>query len=226
MCSRSALWIRAGCAVLVLAFAGCEKSQDASSEHHAMAEQTPDAAQTDTPITEDTTAAKSGADSSGQTLSLDGIQFPVPEGWEPETVKPGPFAAVAAYTLPNAEGGAEACTVRVTHFPNMKGKDSMNVDRWLAQVKQADGRASTREDAEVVVEEHGSIRLTTVDVSGSLSSGMPGMGGGTTKPGQRMIAAIVDHPKGPHFVKVTGEEACVAQWEDSVQAFLHGAQVQ
>ena len=39
-----------------------------------------------------------------------------------------------------------------------------------------------------------------------------------------MIAAIVDHPQGPHFVKITGGVATMKRWEESIDAFLKSAQ--
>jgi hypothetical protein len=40
-----------------------------------------------------------------------------------------------------------------------------------------------------------------------------------------MIAAIVDHPKGPHFVKATGGIPSMKQAEEAIFAFLKSAKV-
>ena len=51
------------------------------------------------------------------------------------------------------------------------------------------------------------------------------LGQGEAKPNHRLIAAIVDHPKGPHFVKASGSVECMKRWEASILAFLESAQV-
>ena len=159
------------------------------------------------------------------TVELSGLTMTVPEGWQETSLSGGMFAAseAKAYTIPGTAGDAEGCTVKVTHFPMMKGKDDININRWLAQVMQADGKPTTREQATVTVTDLGHVRLTVVDATGSLNQGM-GMGaGGTNQSGQRLIAAIVDHPQGPHFVKATGTVESMKQAEASIDAFLKSA---
>jgi len=55
-------------------------------------------------------------------LTHGGLTFAVPAGWEPQIVEPGPLAAKASYKLPSDAGDSAACTVRVTHYPNMRGR--------------------------------------------------------------------------------------------------------
>jgi len=166
-------------------------------------------------------SGKAAPTAGGSKLELDGLTFTVPAGWQPADAGSGMFAAKAAFSLPKADGDDEGVSVRITQYPEMKGKDDLNVSRWLAQVRRPDGTPYTKENAHIRVTESGNIRLTVVDLAGSISTDM--MGGGEAKPNQRMIAAIIDHPKGPHMIKATGDAASIAKWEASIDAFLKGA---
>jgi hypothetical protein len=47
----------------------------------------------------------------------------------------------------------------------------------------------------------------------------------TGKPDHRMIAAIIDHPKGPHFVVVAGPIEAMKTWEADIMKFLKSGTV-
>ena len=40
------------------------------------------------------------------------------------------------------------------------------------------------------------------------------------KPNWRMLAAVVETPRGPYYVKLVGPDATVQRWKESYQAFL------
>jgi hypothetical protein len=166
-------------------------------------------------------AAPVNAKVKGSQLRLTGLTMIIPAGWESQTVQPGAMAPKAVYQIPPTKPGDDPGVVRVTYFPEMKGKDDQNVDRWIAQVTKPDGSAAARADAKVEKTETGNIRLTTVDVSGTVKMTMRD----TPKPDQRMIAAIVDHPKGPHFVVIAGPAASMKTWEPDIMKFLKSAVV-
>lgn len=153
---------------------------------------------------------------------LDGITLTVPEGWIAEALDVNQqmpqLAAKAVFRLPPADGAEESAYVRVTQFREMKGKDQINLERWYGQFKQPDGR-ETRDVAKVENYDLGEVRVLLADISGTTTVG------GEAKPDQRMLSAIVDHSRGPHFVKVLGPEKTVAQWRDSVIAYLKSAKV-
>ena len=167
-----------------------------------------------------TNQATKGADSK---LVLTGLTMSIPAGWIRETAKPGPMAPKAVFKLSGVEGDPTGGTVRITHFPGMKGMDKQNIDRWISQVRQPNGQPSTRENGKVTVKDQGAVHLTIVDITGSVNTSMGAQTEG--KPNQRLIAAIVDHPKGPHFVKASGGVECMKKWEASILAFLESAQV-
>lgn len=131
------------------------------------------------------------------------------------------MAAKAVFRLPHAKGDDEDAEVRVTYFPRMKGMDDNNIQRWLGQVKHPDGSSYTRDQADVSVVETGNVRVTMLDMSGTVSATMRA----EPKANHRMIAAIIDHPVGPHFVVAAGPEATMAKWHDEIVTFIKSASV-
>jgi hypothetical protein len=103
----------------------------------------------------------------------------------------------------------------------MKGMDAQNIDRWIAQVKKPDGTPFNKSEVTPKVIELGSVRLTLIDLTGTVSGGMGPSATGL--PDHRLIAAIVDHPKGPHFVKAQGPIKSVEQAKTAIEQFLHSA---
>ncbi len=158
---------------------------------------------------------------SGNTLDLTGLTMTIPEGWTRLAIKPGPFSAKAAFQLLGGAGDDAGCSVRVTHSPGMKGKNDLNIQRWLSQVKQADGSTSTRDNAEVSTVARDDVTMTLLDVTGVVNTSMDGTGAGQTD--FRLIAAILDHPNGPHFIKISGDSVSMAKWADSISTFLKSA---
>jgi len=65
----------------------------------------------------------------------------------------------------------------------------------------------------------GPVRITMVDLSGTVKLTMRD----AAKPNQRMIAAIVDHPQGPHFVVSAGPGDSMEKWAVRIDAFLKSA---
>lgn len=156
--------------------------------------------------------------------ALDGITFKVPEGWVFE-VPSGPsalpdLAPKASFRLPAVEGDPEDVLVRITHFPGMKGLDEMNLERWCGMFTQPDGRATREVAIEERFEANG-VNFIVVDVPGTMNAASAT---GEPKADWRMIAAIVNHDRGPHFVKATGPAGSVEHWKGSILAYLKSVQ--
>jgi hypothetical protein len=134
------------------------------------------------------------------------------------------MAPVAVYRLPTPDGGFDDVSVRITYFPNMKGMDDANIDRWIAQVTLPDGRKAARADAKIETTQLGPVRVTIVDISGTISAG-PGMPGTGTKADQRAINAVIDHPKGPHFLRAAGTKAAMDHSADAIRACILSAKL-
>ncbi|UCG15233.1 MAG: hypothetical protein JSV19_08035 [Phycisphaerales bacterium] len=156
----------------------------------------------------------------GDQTVLDGITLTVPQGWQPQDPKPmhpklPELAPKAVFHLATGPSDLEPVMVRVSHFANMRGMPGLvqqNLQRWSRTFTQPDGRPTSDT---VVVEtfEAGGCRITVAHLQGSLGA----------LPGQAMIGAIIEHPKGPFFVKASGSAAGVERWKPSILAYLKSA---
>src|SRR5277367_6445289 len=99
-----------------------------------------------------------------------GVQWTAPAGWKAEAQRP---MRLATYTVaPGAECG-------VYYFgPGQGGSVDANIDRWIGQILQADGKPSKAAAKLLNKTIHG-LKVTTVDVSGAYT----GMGGPMAQPG-------------------------------------------
>jgi len=131
-----------------------------------------------------------------------GVHWTMPPAWKAQAQRP---MRLATYSVaPDAECG-------VYFFgPGQGGSVEANLDRWVSQFLQADGKPS--KDAAKIAKQtiHGSA-VTTVDVSGAYT----GMGGPTAQPapampGFRLLGAIVEGPQGSIFFKFTGPAKTMA----------------
>jgi hypothetical protein len=132
-----------------------------------------------------------------------GIQWTAPAAWKADAQRP---MRLATYTVaPGAE-----CAV---YFfgAGQGGSVDANLDRWIGQFQQPDGKPS-KSAAKIAKKTAHGWPLTTVDVAGAYT----GMGGPTAPagapamPGYRMLAAIVEGPQGSVFFKFTGPAKVVA----------------
>ena len=115
-------------------------------------------------------------------------------------------------------GHADA-TLAVFYFGDQEGGGGSvesNIERWLGQLEQPDGRPTASVAVRGEREVNG-MQVTTVDARGTFI-GRLGMGGGGRNPGWRVLGAIVAGPRGLVFFKLTGPEAAVGAAE---AAFEH-----
>src|ERR1700733_1248623 len=125
-----------------------------------------------------------------------GVRWTMPTSWKAEAQRAMRLATYAV--APSGECG-------VYYFgPGQGGSVDANLDRWIGQFLQADGKSS-KAAAKIAKRTIHGWQATTVDVSGAYT----GMGGptapaGPAMPGYRMLGAIVEGPQGSIFFKFTG----------------------
>ena len=152
------------------------------------------------------------------------IKFDVPRGWVSKA--PSSTTRVAEFTLAKAPGDAEDATVTVYFFGGQGGSVQANLDRWIGQMAQPDGRPSKDVAKTSTMQSATGLKISLVDVPGTyVAEVTPGSSERLNKPGFRQIAAVIETTDGPYFVKVTGPAATVAKWKDSVDAFLKSLRV-
>jgi hypothetical protein len=131
---------------------------------------------------------------------------------------------VAQYKLPKVEGDSEDALLVLYYFGQGQGGTAQaNIDRWINQMQQPDGRPSNERARTENMSVNG-LKVMTVDVSGTYSGGMSPTGISGEKSGiksnYRLRAAIVETPKGSYFVKLTGPEKTVSHWDDAYADYI------
>jgi len=153
-----------------------------------------------------------------------GLTFTTPEGWRQSA--PASSMRVAEFTLPRAAGDAEDAILIVYYFGGQGGGVDANMQRWIGQMQQANGQpssASARKESRKV----NGLAVTLVDVSGTYVAEMsPGAANRINKPHFRLRAGVVETPKGPYFIKLTGPEKTVTKWDRAFDQFVSSFKVQ
>ncbi len=163
--------------------------------------------------------ATAEADAPAATGTAATAPFPVQPGWVEES--PSSSMRVAQFRLPG-EAGARDAELAVFAFPG-GGSVESNFERWCGQFEQADG-SSPRAAARTSREERDGLTVHRIEVGGTyVAETTPGSGVRVNEPGWRLIGAVIEGPKGMHFVKATGPEATLERWRASVDAFLGAA---
>lgn len=143
------------------------------------------------------------------------LKFTVPAGWIEEERTSS--MRVAQYRLPKAATDTEDASLVLYYFgQGQGGSTTANIERWVGQMKQAEGSSAKEEKLEV-----NGLRITTVDVAGTyVAETAPGSGTFLNKPGYRLRAAVVETPNGSYYVKLVGPEKTVGQWNESFVSYL------
>lgn len=161
--------------------------------------------------------ASAGQAGGGQTGpgSAGGIKWTAPAKWK---VGPERQMRAATYFVPAASGDSEDGECGV--FIGIGGTVQANLDRWVAQFEQPDGKASDQ-IAKQKKETINGLSVTTIDLTGTFTGGGPTMGqGGGKKAGYRLLGAIVEGAQGNIFFKFTGPAKTVAAAQNDFQAML------
>ncbi|MBZ0117450.1 MAG: hypothetical protein K8H88_10670 [Sandaracinaceae bacterium] len=113
-------------------------------------------------------------------------------------------------------------TLVVSHFGRSEGGGGSvreNIDRWIGQFTQPDGRNS-QEVARIEERRVNDLAVTTIDVRGTF---VGRMGMGPPQPPQaswRLLGAVVEGPEGLVFFKLTGPDADVTHAEAGLRALV------
>lgn len=152
--------------------------------------------------------------------SAAGIEWKVPKAWQTGEARP---MRVATYLLPAEKGDTEGAELGVFSFGvGQGGSVDANLQRWVAQFTQPDGKPSDKA-AKIGHQKADGMPVTTIDLSGTYVSSMGGpmMGGEKVeKPKFRLLGAIVEGPQGSVFFKMTGPEKTVAANKKAFDALL------
>jgi hypothetical protein len=147
-------------------------------------------------------------------LGLGPFSLVAPKDW---TAKPVTSNMRAAdFTLPG--GDAEL----VVYYFGDHGAGSVddNLDRWLGQFAQADGKKS-RDVAKIEKTKFAGQDATYVSVGGHFQAqAMPGATQAVDTPNAALLAAIIDSPSGPYYFKLVGAKPTVDAQTAAFRAML------
>lgn len=145
------------------------------------------------------------------------LTFTAPAAWKPRPATS--TMRVAEYVIARAPGDPEDGEVILYFFGGSGGSVDANIERWVGQFTTDSGAplAPPRRVSSSV----GTLKVTQIDVSGTyVAEVKPGSADRHNKPNFRMRAAVVETPKGPYFIKLTGPARTVAQTAASFDQFV------
>jgi hypothetical protein len=146
------------------------------------------------------------------------LAYTAPAGWQPR-----PSAStmrIAEFIIPRAQGDAEDGELIVYYFGTGAGTIDANIDRWIGQIQQPDG-STTNDKAKRATHTVNGLRLTTVDAEGTyVAEVRPGSTERYNKPGFRLRAAVVETPRGPYYLKMTGPAKTIGAADTAFTAFV------
>ena len=160
-----------------------------------------------------TLASPTGIQTSGATLA-----FTAPPAWK--TRPAASSMRVAEFVVPHADGDSEDAELVVYYFGSGAGTVDANIDRWIGQIQQPDG-TPTKDKAKRTSQTVNGLAVTMVDVAGTYVAEMrPGATEHFNKPGFRLRAAVVETPRGPYYIKMTGPAKTMGAADAAFAAFL------
>jgi hypothetical protein len=128
---------------------------------------------------------------------------------------------VEQFAIPRAAGDGQDAELVLYYFGGAGGTVEANIERWLGEMQQPDGRASSavaKREARTV----NGLKVTLVDVSGTYIAEMtPGSKERHHSPNFRMRAAVIETARGPYFVKLTGPAKTISAAGKTFDEFLH-----
>ena len=148
------------------------------------------------------------------------LTYSAPEGWQAQ--KPSSAMRKAQFALPGPEG-SDAGELVVYYFGKGQGGPvGDNLKRWRAMFVDDDGKPVGDDAVEQQELEVNGLKVTVLDVRGTLqASVMPGVAPTTsTHPRQRMLAAIIETPDGPWFIKAVGPQATMEAQHENFMKFI------
>jgi hypothetical protein len=146
------------------------------------------------------------------------LTYTKPDAWT--SVRTTSTMRVAQFAVPRAAGDVADAELVVYYFGGSGGSVDANIDRWIGQMQQPDGRPSSA----VAIRSRRTVNgldLTLVDVSGTyIAEISPGSPQRHNSPNFRLRAVVVPTPKGPYFIKLTGPAKTVAAADPQFEMFL------
>jgi hypothetical protein len=148
------------------------------------------------------------------------LKFTAPADWKTRT--PSSSMRVAEFLLPKQAGDAADAELVIYYFGTQGGSVDANIDRWIGQMQQPDGKPSKDVAKRGEVKANG-LTITTLELPGTYVAEMsPGAAEHHNSPGYRLMTAVIPTAKGAYYLKLVGPDKTVKHWSASFQTFLQG----
>lgn len=153
-----------------------------------------------------------------QTAAPGSLKFTAPQGWQPRD--PSSTMRVAEFVLPARDAGKANAELVIYYFGGTGGSVDANIQRWLGQMQQPDGKTT----ADIAVRDSKTInglKVSLLDVTGTyVAEVRPGATEKHNSPGYRMRTAVIETARGPYYLKLVGPSETIASWNASVDQFI------
>jgi len=137
----------------------------------------------------------------GVVVDFGGLKSTAPSSWK-EVPVANPMR-IKQFTVPGKDGEAELV---VFYFGEGQGGGTeANLDRWKKQFTPPEGK-TIDQVSKVETVKLATTKATVLDVSGTYMFKARPMdpGPGEPRPNSRMLAAVLETPKGNYYIKLTG----------------------
>jgi hypothetical protein len=147
-----------------------------------------------------------------------GIKWTAPAAWKAQAPRP---MRAATYTVPKVAGDPEDGECAVFYFgAGQGGGVNDNIQRWIGQF-EAPGGGPSDKLAKTSKGMLNGLPVTRVDLAGTYKAAAgPMMKASGSKPGYRMLGAIVEGPQGAVFFKFTAPAKTAAAHQPEFERLL------
>jgi hypothetical protein len=126
---------------------------------------------------------------------------------------------LAQFRVPSTSGSDEAEAVVFYFGQGQGGSVDANIARWQSQFSSPDGKPVTPTIQRFKV---GDMPVTVAEFTGSYARSVGMGGGGSAKPDQTLLSAIVETPKGSLWIQLHGPRATVRANREAFLAMVRG----
>ncbi|MGH7616686.1 MAG: hypothetical protein ACREPM_05605 [Gemmatimonadaceae bacterium] len=161
--------------------------------------------------------AAQSAGAQAATVTLLGYKTSVPSGWTNRA--PASSSRLAEYTIANPDGSLGAEVIVYFFGATQGGNVAANLTRWRGQFSNPDGSPVGEK---VTRDSTGAFPIIIAEYTGTYARGIGAGDANNAKPGQTLVAAIVETPHGTMFVQLFGPSARVATQRDALVRFVNG----
>lgn len=161
-----------------------------------------------------------GGTASSGPATTSALKFDAAPTWQAQT--PANTMRQAQYLLPRAEGDSEDGELILFYFGEGQGGGvENNLQRWREMFTTADGKPLPDEAVVRETFEANGLRVTLLDVAGRYAPMvMPGQAATPARDAYRMVAAVVETPRGNYFFRATGPIGTIAVHRSAIRQML------